>query len=179
MNSTTNNSPITENSIPFNYREEDFREAYAVHQRSQGGWRRYSTLFWGIMITLISLYYLVQKSDGRTTLFLVLVILYGLSLVGFHFWQQKTLGARMFKRFPEFHEPFHLLFTDQMLVLSSPKVSTTMHFSQYQKIYSNDHVLVLYMDSQKFHILPKRIFNDKQYNNLLAGLKKHSQVTEI
>ncbi len=171
-NQNTNKQNLT-NHVSFFYQVKDLQSAYKLHFRQVSFWRKNLMLLIGSGSALIGIYFLLLKGTERNQIFLIFLVLYGLGLILFHFWYHRTLGQRIYNKIAELQSAHEVHFDENRIRMSNSKVASDLEWKKYILALRTKEITLLYISPSMFHILPQRLFSNKQYKKIETIIEKN------
>ena len=91
----------------------------------------------------------------------------------------KRLGVRMYKKMPDFKNPFNYKFTETNLEVSGTNVNSNNNWEYYQSALITPNVIMIYPNKFRFSLFPKIYFTDEEFSQLRKWVSAKIKTKEI
>ena len=167
---------MTPISVEITYSAKDLQKSYEINYSIFYPVRSKVLLIFGCLLALIGgilsfLSYLVPDAQSIWLGKLYLVI--GILCVAVHFWKLKNLGKRMLKKLPDLLKPYQFTIHKDGIQSKSANVNSEVSWAYYQNAVVTDDIIILYINPLRFSFFPKDRFNDHDFEQFCALVRKN------
>ena len=155
------------------YSTKDLQIAYKLHFSQVPFWKKYFMLLFGVVVIALAGVLLIFQASARSNFFIYLLFVYGIGLFIYQFWFHATIGQRMYKKIPDIRLPYDVKIDESGVLLSNVNVASNLEWSKYIVAIFDKEILLLYVYGNMFHIFPKRIFSNKQFERVMGLVQKN------
>lgn len=147
--------------IRFQYSPQLLQAAHLLHYRTFFPLRGRALLLVGVVVivcgAVLLLVPVVNAWMGPA------LLVYGLALIGFHYYYFATMGRRVYRRLQEYHEPFEVRIGEQGITLNLNRQDINIPWNRFVKSASDDQYTLLYPNDKAFFVFPRRFFAPGDY----------------
>jgi hypothetical protein len=165
------------------FKSEDLQLAYTTHFRKMYPVRSRLLLIVGFISFLIGALLLVfQYASGThnninwASWFLVC---YGIIIALLYFYNLKRIGKRMYKKMPDFKNPFNYKFTAEDITVKAENVNSNNNWEYYQSALISPDVIMIYPNKFRFSLFPKTYFTEEEFNQLKTWVAAKVKTKEV
>jgi len=154
-------------NVEIQYTPEDLQIGYTLHFKKLYPIRSKMLIVFGVLLIVLGVLMIVLKSVFNNANWLpVFYIVFGATTTIYHFWQYGTMGKRIYKKLPDFQQPFDYTISDDGIATKSTSMSSDVKWDHYKKAVITDDILLLYPNKFRFNLFPKRFFKENDFELL-------------
>jgi hypothetical protein len=165
--------------INIQYSYQELQAAYSIHYNKVYPIGSRLLLILGLISLVIGIGLLVYSyiAFSFTNWFAWFLIIYSIVLIVFYFWRFKTIGKRMFRKMPDFENPYEYTFSENGIQAASKNVNSDNRWSYYIKYFINSEMILLYPNKFRFNFFARKHFTDEQFALLQKWIKENIPVS--
>ncbi len=84
----------------------------------------------------------------------------------------KTIGKRVYKKIPQYHDPFMIAITDELILMTIHEQAYELPWEDVKKAVITDKHVLLYPSDRMFYIFPKGNFNKNEFEEFEGLVRK-------
>ena len=151
--------------IQFQYTPSILQLAHELHYKKFFPLRGKIILIFGILSAWAGLLLLLVKGGGNNLWYSVPLIVYGVIAVVLHFYTNRTIGKRAFKKLKEYHNPFTIKIDEEGIEISIHAQPYSLPWNKILKALITEEMILLYPSDKVFFIFPKENFSGNEYED--------------
>ncbi|MCB9226657.1 MAG: YcxB family protein [Chitinophagales bacterium] len=156
----------------FSYTHADIEQAFNLHYAKKYPIRSKLLLILGVLLLVLFLVFFVAKSMSSTLPQLKwLLLVMGLFYIGFYFFRKKSIVKRAMLN-PTINQMESISINKEVLKLKGKNGEGDIAFSTITETEEDENSFLLYFTTSNFLIIPKRLLNAQELNELKSYLKK-------
>ena len=169
-----NPGPLT---IQFQYTPQLLQRAHELHYKKFFPLRGKVILILGILSAWSGLLLLLVKGGGKNLWYSVPLIIYGVVAVILHFYTNRTIGKRAFKKLKDYHDPFTMRIDESGVEISIGEQPYALQWDKIQKALLTDEMILLYPNDKVFFIFPEENFTPQDFSDFRIMAKERVSKT--
>jgi len=120
---------------------------------------------------------MLVKGGGKNLWYSVPLIIYGVVAVILHFYTNRTIGKRAFKKLRDYHDPFTMRIDESGVEISIGDQPYALPWDKIQKALLTDEMILLYPNDKVFFIFPKDNFTPQDFSDFRIMAKERVSKT--
>jgi hypothetical protein len=160
-------------TIHIQYTPEELHAAYKIHNKKVYPIGSKMLLILGLISILIGAGLLIYSylSLAFTNWFAWFLIFYGVTVIIFYFWRANNMGKRMFKKMPDFAQPFEFTFSEKGVRIISANANSENSWSYYNNYIITPDLILIYPNKFRFNFFAKEHFTEEQFKVLQSWIR--------
>ncbi len=120
------------------------------------------------------LLFLILGKEGNKIISISLVV-YGIFVIGLHWYLNKTMGRRAYRKLKNFYDPLSIDINDTEILISIQDQIRTMLWSDINKAVISNNMVLLYVTDLIFYIFPGENFEAGSFEQFAILVRKKVQ----
>lgn len=165
--------------INIQYSDKDLQEAYKIHYTKIYPLGSRLLLIIGVIALFfgVALFTYSYFSLSFTNWFALFLVAYGIVVILFFYWRFATMGKRIFKKMPDFKNPYEYTFSEKGIKSVNANVNSENRWEYYIRSVVTDNIIMLYPNKLKFNFFSRRHFTNEQFLCLKNWVNKNVSAT--
>jgi O-antigen/teichoic acid export membrane protein len=158
--------------VSIQFTPEDLQKAYSLHFKKTNPIRSRIVLILGIILVFLGILLAVlQSMAGIITWISWFFVIYGILIVTYYYRKIGRMGKAAFKKLVEFHFPFSFTITSESVRTVGKTITSDSTWDHYQFAVVTEQMILLYPNTMRFVLLPKKYFSDAEFDQLNDWVK--------
>lgn len=150
-------------NITFQYTPQVLQQAHEIHYKKFFQFQSRLPLILGFMAGWAGLLLLLILGKEGNKFLSISLIFSGVIAIIIYFWMLKTIGKRVYKKIPQYHDPFMIAINDQLILMTIHGETFELPWESIKKAVVTNNNVLLYPTDRMFYIFPKRNFSNNEF----------------